>query len=89
MPETTPEEVYPKIQTMRLAIENAEFTVPTSVTPIKATMSFGIAGPFWCPAKSRKPGTSIRAVPHRGAAVAGGFEPASPGGNAGSTGPKP
>ncbi len=43
MPETTPEVVFPKIEAMRLAIEKAEFTVATSVTPIKATMSFGIA----------------------------------------------
>jgi diguanylate cyclase (GGDEF)-like protein len=44
MPETNPDEVYPKIQAMREAIERAEFVVPTSEKPIKATMSFGISG---------------------------------------------
>ena len=44
MPETTPEEAYPIIQSIRQKIEEAEFTVPTSATPIKTTMSFGIAG---------------------------------------------
>ncbi len=44
MPETTPQEAYPLAQAMRKAIERMEFTVPTSVTPIRATMSFGIAG---------------------------------------------
>jgi diguanylate cyclase (GGDEF)-like protein len=43
MPETTPEEVYPKVQEIRMAIEQAQFPVQTSVTPIKVTMSFGIA----------------------------------------------
>lgn len=44
MPETTPQEAYPLAQSMRKAIEQMEFAVPTSVTPIRATMSFGIAG---------------------------------------------
>jgi diguanylate cyclase (GGDEF)-like protein/putative nucleotidyltransferase with HDIG domain len=44
LPETTPEEAYAIIQLMRSEIEKAQFVVPTSVTPIKATMSFGIAG---------------------------------------------
>ena len=43
MPETTVEEAYPIIQSIRSAIENAEFVVSTSVTPIKVTVSFGIA----------------------------------------------
>lgn len=43
MPETTPEEAYPRIESIREEIETTEFVVPTSVTPIKATMSFGIA----------------------------------------------
>lgn len=44
MPETKPEEAFPRVEAIRETIENAEFTVSTSVTPIKATMSFGIAG---------------------------------------------
>ena len=44
MPETSPEEAYPKIDFLRMAIEKAEFTVQTSMMPIKASMSFGIAG---------------------------------------------
>jgi diguanylate cyclase (GGDEF)-like protein len=44
MPETAPEEAYPRIEAVRQAIEAAEFNVSTSVTPIKATMSFGVAG---------------------------------------------
>jgi two-component system cell cycle response regulator len=44
LPETTPEEIYPKIQTMRMAIEKAQFHVQTSAKPIKVTMSFGISG---------------------------------------------
>ncbi|MGD9092973.1 MAG: diguanylate cyclase [Anaerolineales bacterium] len=44
MPETTPEEAFPRIEEVREAIEAAEFEVSTSVTPIKATISFGVAG---------------------------------------------
>ncbi len=44
MPETTPEEAYPKVNFLRMAIEKEEFVVQTSVTPIKASMSFGISG---------------------------------------------
>ncbi|MEJ2266505.1 MAG: GGDEF domain-containing protein [Anaerolineales bacterium] len=44
IPETHPQEVVEHIEEIRSLIENAEFTVPTSVTPIKTTMSFGIAG---------------------------------------------
>ena len=44
MPETTPEEAFPRIEAVREAIEAAEFEVSTSVTPIKATISFGVAG---------------------------------------------
>jgi diguanylate cyclase (GGDEF)-like protein/putative nucleotidyltransferase with HDIG domain len=44
MPETTLEEAFPRIETVREAIASTEFEVSTSVTPIKATMSFGIAG---------------------------------------------
>jgi diguanylate cyclase (GGDEF)-like protein/putative nucleotidyltransferase with HDIG domain len=43
MPETTPEMAYPRIEAIRQEIERAEFTVLTSITPIKATMSFGIS----------------------------------------------
>jgi diguanylate cyclase (GGDEF)-like protein/putative nucleotidyltransferase with HDIG domain len=44
MPETTPQEAFPRIEAVREAIEAAEFNVTTSVTPIKATISFGVAG---------------------------------------------
>ncbi len=44
MPETTPEEAYHRIESIREVIESTDYIVPTSVTPIKATMSFGIAG---------------------------------------------
>lgn len=44
MPETNTNTAYERAEEIRLAIERAEFTVPTSVTPIKITMSFGIAG---------------------------------------------
>ncbi len=44
MPETSPDEALPRIEMVRQAIEEAEFDVTTSVTPIKATISFGVAG---------------------------------------------
>ncbi len=44
MPEATPLQVYDRIEAIRLKIENAEFSVATSITPIKATMSFGLSG---------------------------------------------
>ena len=44
IPETQPEQVLAHIERIRSLIENAEFTVPTSVAPIKTTLSFGIAG---------------------------------------------
>jgi diguanylate cyclase (GGDEF)-like protein len=43
MPETTAEEAFPRIEAVRQAIAAAEFEVSTSVTPIKASISFGIA----------------------------------------------
>ncbi len=43
MPETSAEEVFEHVDSIRRQIEQAEFTVPTSITPIKVTMSFGIA----------------------------------------------
>lgn len=44
MPETTPEEAFPRVEAIRETIEKTEFIVPTSATPIRITMSFGIAG---------------------------------------------
>jgi diguanylate cyclase (GGDEF)-like protein/putative nucleotidyltransferase with HDIG domain len=44
MPEMEPHEALPLVEEMRLAIHNADFPVSTSVKPIKATMSFGVAG---------------------------------------------
>ncbi len=42
-PETTIEDGFEIVERIRKEIENEGFTVPTSVTPIKVTMSFGIA----------------------------------------------
>jgi diguanylate cyclase (GGDEF)-like protein/putative nucleotidyltransferase with HDIG domain len=44
MPETAPEDAFSRIEAIRESIEKTEFNVATSVTPIKVTMSFGIAG---------------------------------------------
>jgi diguanylate cyclase (GGDEF)-like protein/putative nucleotidyltransferase with HDIG domain len=44
IPETTPQQAYPRVESIRSSIERADFMVPTSVTPIRATMSFGISG---------------------------------------------
>jgi diguanylate cyclase (GGDEF)-like protein/putative nucleotidyltransferase with HDIG domain len=43
MPETTLEQAFPRIENIRETIESTEFEVSTSVTPIRATMSFGLA----------------------------------------------
>lgn len=43
MPETTPEEAFPRVEAVRQAIAAAGFEVSTSVTPINASISFGIA----------------------------------------------
>lgn len=43
MPETTAQQAYQRMEEIRKIIERAEFTVPTSVQAIKATLSFGIA----------------------------------------------
>jgi len=43
MPETTPEEAFPRVESVREAIAATDFEVSTSVTPIKASISFGIA----------------------------------------------
>jgi len=44
MPETDPEDAFPRIEAIREIIERTEFSVATSVAPIRITMSFGIAG---------------------------------------------
>lgn len=44
MPETQSEQAFERMDTIRGLIEKADFTVPTSVTAIKATISIGIAG---------------------------------------------
>ena len=43
LPETTLSQAHERAEVIRKAIENLEFTVQTSTTPIRATMSFGIA----------------------------------------------
>ena len=43
LPETTIEQSFERAEIIRHAIEDTEFTIPTSVTPIKATISLGIA----------------------------------------------
>jgi diguanylate cyclase (GGDEF)-like protein len=43
LPEITPGGALPRVEAVRQAIEMADFNVSTSVTPIKATISFGIA----------------------------------------------
>jgi diguanylate cyclase (GGDEF)-like protein/putative nucleotidyltransferase with HDIG domain len=44
MPEVRPEEAFTRVEAVRKAIDEAEFEVSTSVLPIKATISFGVAG---------------------------------------------
>jgi diguanylate cyclase (GGDEF)-like protein/putative nucleotidyltransferase with HDIG domain len=46
MPETNAGDVYEQIDSLRKQIENTDFTVQTSVTPIKVTLSFGIASRY-------------------------------------------
>jgi diguanylate cyclase (GGDEF)-like protein/putative nucleotidyltransferase with HDIG domain len=43
MPETTLSQGYERAEAIRQAVQSAEFTIPTSVTPIKATLSLGVA----------------------------------------------
>lgn len=43
MPETTLTQALPLVEKLRETITNAAFEVSTSVTPLKATMSFGVA----------------------------------------------
>jgi diguanylate cyclase (GGDEF)-like protein/putative nucleotidyltransferase with HDIG domain len=56
MPETTPEQAYPIVESMRMAVSNMQFMVPTSVAAIRATTSFGIAG--------REPGMDGNSIIH-------------------------
>ena len=41
LPETTIQQSFERAEIIRHAIEGIEFTIPTSVTPIKATISLG------------------------------------------------
>jgi len=43
MPETTLSQGYERAEAIRRTVEDAEFIIPTSVTPIKATLSLGVA----------------------------------------------
>ncbi|MEP6894224.1 MAG: diguanylate cyclase [Chloroflexota bacterium] len=43
LPETTLSQAHERTELIRKTIENTEFSIPTSTTPIRATMSFGIA----------------------------------------------
>jgi diguanylate cyclase (GGDEF)-like protein len=43
LPETTIQQAYERVESIRAIIESTEFTIPTVPTPIRATMSFGIA----------------------------------------------
>jgi diguanylate cyclase (GGDEF)-like protein len=43
LPETSPEQAYLRAEAIRKLVEKAEFTVPTSVTPIHVTLSLGIS----------------------------------------------
>ena len=44
LPETYPENAYPRIESIRNLIESTIFTAPTTDAKIKVTMSFGISG---------------------------------------------
>jgi diguanylate cyclase (GGDEF)-like protein len=44
LPETTLDEAFAMAERLRIAIDRASFKVDTSPTPIKATMSIGVAG---------------------------------------------
>ncbi len=44
LPETTPEQAFPRIEAIRAAIEAARVNVSTSPVPLRVTMSFGISG---------------------------------------------
>jgi len=43
LPETSPDQAYLRAEEIRKLVEKAEFTIPTSVTPIHITLSLGIA----------------------------------------------
>jgi diguanylate cyclase (GGDEF)-like protein/putative nucleotidyltransferase with HDIG domain len=43
LPETTIQQSFERAEIIRRAIEGTEFAIPTSVTPIKATISLGLA----------------------------------------------
>jgi diguanylate cyclase (GGDEF)-like protein/putative nucleotidyltransferase with HDIG domain len=43
LPETTIEQAHERAEAIRKTIEEMEFTIPTNVSPIRATMSFGVA----------------------------------------------
>jgi diguanylate cyclase (GGDEF)-like protein/putative nucleotidyltransferase with HDIG domain len=43
LPETTIEQAYERAESIRKSIEEMEFTIPTSISPIRVTMSFGVA----------------------------------------------
>lgn len=43
LPETTGQQAYERVEGIRQAIEEMEFRTPTNPSPIRATMSFGIA----------------------------------------------
>lgn len=44
MPETSPQEAFPRVETVRQSVAEAEFVSPATQAAIKATMSFGLAG---------------------------------------------
>jgi len=44
LPGATPQQALPRVETMRAVIEAATFRVGASSTPLKVTMSFGVAG---------------------------------------------
>jgi len=43
LPETSPDQAYLRAEDIRKLVEKAEFTIPTSVTPIHITLSLGIS----------------------------------------------
>ena len=43
LPETTIQQSFERAEIIRRAIEGADFAIPTSVTPIKVTISLGLA----------------------------------------------
>lgn len=44
MPETTQDEAFDVIEEIRTAIDNTKFAIQARITPIKVTVSFGVAG---------------------------------------------